>query len=442
MAARSMTDESIETGCQEYQSLARRDFVTMASGIGIAALVPTWLPQVVMAQSSNSTRDIIVSVFLSGGTDGMSMVVPYGDPDYYTGRPTLAIPRPDAAAGTANRATDLNGFFGFSPGMAPLFPAYTAGDLLVAHATGSIDTSRSHFDAQRYIEVGKPRDTNVLGGWLGRHLATSAPIRSSAPLRALGFTAGLPKTLELAPKTLPIPNPAAFNVGGNAATANDRTQWLSRNYAQATEAVSNAALDSSNTIALLQSINFNGYRPANGATYPNSGFGNVLRSTAALIKADVGVEAIHAFKGGWDTHANQGAAPGVDGQGMHNNMMDLAMSLAAFHADVIQGTTAYGVTVVVISEFGRNARENGTRGTDHGRGNAAFAMGRKINGGRVLTNSWPGLAREVLEAGQDLRVTLDHRDILAEIVQNRLGNNNLSVIFPDYTPRFRGVTKP
>lgn len=436
-----MTDDTIETGCQEYQALARRDFLTMASGIGVAAFVPTWLPQVVMAQSSNSTRDIIVSIFLNGGTDGMSMVVPFGDPDYYTGRPTIAIPRPDAAAGTANRATNLDGFFGFSPGMAPLFPAYSAGDLLIAHATGSVDTSRSHFDAQRYIEVGKPRDVNVAGGWLGRHLATSGPMRAGAQLRALSFTGGLPKTLELAPRTLPIPNPANFTVGGNGATAAARADWLTQNYAQASNPVAANALDSANTIALLRTINFAGYAPANGARYPTSGFGNVLRSTAALIKADVGVEAIHAFRGGWDTHSAQGNIPGVDGQGMHNTMLDLSNSLAAFYADVIEGTTSYGVTVVVISEFGRNARENGDRGTDHGRGNVAFAMGKKINGGRVLVDRWPGLAREVLESGQDLRVTLDHRDILAEIVQNRLGNPNLSAIFPDYTPRFRGVTK-
>ncbi|MEQ1693855.1 MAG: DUF1501 domain-containing protein, partial [Gemmatimonas sp.] len=160
------------------------------------------------------------------------------------------------------------------------------------------------------------------------------------------------------------------------------------------------------------------------------------------IKADVGVEAVHAFLGGWDTHALQGNIPGIDGQGMHNRMLELSSSLAAFYADVIQGTTANGVTVVVISEFGRNARENGDKGTDHGRGNVAFAMGKKINGGRVLTNGWPGLAVENLESGQDLRVTLDHRDILAEIVQNRLGNTNLSTIFPDYTPNIRGVTKP
>jgi uncharacterized protein (DUF1501 family) len=436
-----MSDDTIETGCREYQTLARRDFLTMAGGIGAAALLPAWLPQVVLAQSSNSSRDIVVSIFLSGGTDGLSMVVPYGDADYYSGRPNIAIPRPDAAAGTPNRATNLDGFFGFSPGMAPLLPAYQTGDLLVAHATGSIDTSRSHFDAQRYMEVGKPRDTGVAGGWLGRHLATSAALRADAPLRALGFTAGLPKTLELGPKTLPIPNPANFTIGGSSTTAAARTQWLSQNYAEASNLVAANALDSTNTIALLQRINFTGYAPANGATYPTSQFGNVMRWTAALIKADVGIEAVHAFKGGWDTHANQGNVPGLDGQGMHNNMLDLANALAAFHADVIQGTTSYGVTVVIISEFGRNARENGDRGTDHGRGNVAFAMGRKISGGRVLTNGWPGLSRDVLEAGQDLRVTLDHRDILAEIVQNRLGNPNLGVIFPDYTPRFRGVTK-
>jgi uncharacterized protein (DUF1501 family) len=434
-----MHDETSETGCQEYRSIARRDFLVRGAGFGIAAMVPSWLPNVVLAQSSSS-RDIIVSVFLSGGTDGMSLVVPFGDPDYYTGRPTIAVPRPDAA-GTGPKAVALDNFFGFSPGMAPLMPAYTAGDLLVAHATGSVDTSRSHFDAQRYIEVGKPQDLNLATGWLGRHLATSTPLRTTAPLRALGLTSGLPTTLVGAPKTLPIANPANYRIDGSGTTANARAQWLATNYATAVEPVSANALDTTNTITLLQTINFNGYTTQNGAVYPATGFGNALKSSAALIKADVGVEAIHAFLGGWDTHSTQGPLPGVDGSYMHNRMLELSQGLAAFYADVIQGTTANGVTVVVISEFGRNARENGDRGTDHGRGNVAFAMGKKINGGRVLTNGWPGLARENLESGQDLRVTLDHRDILAEIVQNRLGNTNISTIFPDYTPRFRNVTK-
>ena len=436
-----MTDDTIDTGCQEYQGLARREFIATLGSIGVAAFVPTWLPQVVLAQSANSSRDVIVSIFLSGGCDGMSLVVPFGDPDYYTGRPTIAVPHPDSS-GSGPKATALDNFFGFSPGMAPLYPAYKNGDLLVAHATGSINNSRSHFDAQRYMEVGKPADQTIAGGWLGRHLATSEPMRTDAPLRALGFTSGMPVTLEGAPKALPIPNPANFTIGGSGGTAAARTAFLAQNYGIATNPLQSNALDTTNTIALLQRINFSGYTPQNGAVYPtNSGFANALRSTAAMIKADVGLEAAHLFFGGWDTHAQAGPIPGLDGQYMHNLMLQLSQSLAAFHADIIQGNTTYNVTVVLISEFGRNARENGDRGTDHGRGNVAFAMGRKINGGKVLVNSWPGLARENLESGQDLRVTLDHRDILAEIVQNRLGNKNLSVIFPDFTPRFRGVTK-
>jgi uncharacterized protein (DUF1501 family) len=436
-----MTDHSHSPGCNEYHELARRDFISLAGGVGIAAMLPTWLPRVVLAQSSASNRDIIVSVFLSGGTDGLSMVVPFGDNDYYTGRPNIAIPRPDSTTATA-KVVALDNFFGFSPGMAPLLPAFTAGDLLIAHATGSVDSSRSHFDAQRYIEMGKPQDLSVTGGWLGRHLASSTPLRSDAPLRALGLTTGLPLTLQGAPKTLPIPNPTNFTIGGSGTTATARTQWLAQNYSNTVDPVASNALDSTNTIALLQRINFTGYAPSNGAAYPTSSFGQALRSAAALIKADVGVEAIHAFNGGWDTHATQGPLPTLDGGFMHGKMLDLSQSLAAFHADVVQGTTSYGVTVVIISEFGRNARENGDRGTDHGRGNVVYAMGKKINGGRVITNGWPGLARENLESGQDLRVTLDHRDIFAEIVQNRLGNPNLGLIFPDYTPRFRGVTKP
>ncbi len=434
-----MSETLPEAGCSEYQSLSRRDVFRTGLGVGIAAILPSWLPNVVMAQSASS-RDIIVSVFLSGGMDGMSLVVPFGDPDYYTGRPNLAIARPDAA-GTGPKATALDNFFGFSPGMMPLMPAYTAGELLVAHATGSVDPSRSHFDAQRYIEAGKPRDLSIASGWLGRHLATIAPMKAGSPLRAMSLTAGLPRTLLGAPKALPIASPATYTIGGDTNTAAARAQFIANNYATATDPIAANALDAVNTIALLKSVNFTGYTTQNGAAYPTTGFGNAMKSAAALIKADVGVEAIHAFLGGWDTHNQQGPIATLDGGYMHTQMLQLSSTLAAFHADVIQGTTSANVTVVVISEFGRNARENGNRGTDHGRGNVAFAMGKKINGGRVLTNGWPGLARENLESGQDLRVTLDHRDMLAEIVQNRLGNSNLSVIFPDYTPRFRGVTK-
>lgn len=432
-----MSEHEHDGGCAEYNEVSRRGFLGSAGAVAITAMLPSWLPRVVMAQSASS-RDIIVSVFLSGGVDGMSMVAPFGDPAYYTWRPTINIARPDAA-GTGPKLTALDNFFGFSPGMAPLYPAYQAGDLLVVHATGSVNTSRSHFDAQRYMEVGKPADTSVVTGWLGRHLATISPLKATTPLRALGLTNGLPQTLAGAPKTLPIPTPGNFTIGGSGTTATARAQFMAANYADALQPVSANALDTTNTIALLASININGYAPRQGAVYPNSGFGNQLKAAAALIKADVGVEAIHAFNGGWDTHSAQGTAPGGY---MHNKMLDLSQTLAAFYADVIEGTTVNGVTVVIVSEFGRNAKENGNNGTDHGRGNVMYAMGKKIAGGRVLTNGWPGLAQENLEAGQDLRVTLDHRDVLAEIVQNRLQNPNVGAIFPGYTPQFRSVTKP
>lgn len=432
-----MSEHEHSGGCAEYNEVSRRDFLGTAGAVAITSLLPTWLPRVVLAQSASS-RDIIVSVFLSGGVDGMSMVAPFGDPAYYTWRPTINIARPDAA-GTGAKLTALDNFFGFSPGMAPLFPAYQAGDLLVVHATGSVNNSRSHFDAQRYMEVGKPADANVVTGWLGRHLATISPLRATTPLRALGLTNGMPATLSGGPKTLPIPTPGNFTIGGSGNTATARAQFMAANYADAVQPVAANALDTTNTIALLASININGYAPKQGAVYPNSTFGNQLKAAAALIKADVGVEAIHTFNGGWDTHSAQGTAPGGY---MHGKMNDLSTTLAAFYADVIQGTTANGVTVVIVSEFGRNAKENGNNGTDHGRGNVMYAMGKKIAGGRVLTNGWPGLAQENLESGQDLRVTLDHRDVLAEIVQNRLLNPNVAAIFPGYTPQFRKVTKP
>ncbi len=429
-----------DCACNEYNELSRRQFIagTTQAAVGasfFAPIFPAWLPQVTLAESQQSSRDVIVSVFLRGGADGLSLCVPFFDANYYVGRPTIAIPRPDSTA--TNRGIALDDRFAFPQAMSALMPAYTAGNLLVVHATGSIDPSRSHFDAQRYIEVGKPRDPHVATGWLGRHLATSTPMRTNAPLRALGLSSGLAKTLVGAPLTLPIPDPANFAIAGATATRLERAAWLRNEYMPSAEPVRSSALNALNTIELLRVINFPGYVPATGAVYPNTGFGRGLRSTAALIKADIGVEAIQIDIGGWDTHSNQDPLAGS----MFRTMQDLSNSLGAFHADAIGSGIAQTVTVVVISEFGRNARQNGSLGTDHGRGNCMFAMGRNINGGRVLVNNWPGLARENLENSQDLRVTIDHRDILAEIVRVRLGNPNVGVVFPDYSPTTRGVTR-
>jgi uncharacterized protein (DUF1501 family) len=436
-----MSTHDDDCGCQEYNELSRRQFVADAAGMsGLAmfsAVFPSWLPKVVLAESYDSTRDVIISIFLRGGADGLSLCVPYGDANYYTGRPTIAIPRPDSTA-TATRGIALDDFFAFPQAMRALMPAYQAAQLLVVHATGSVDPTRSHFDAQKFIEVGKPRDPSIVTGWLGRHLASMPPVRTDAPLRALGFASGLQKTLIGAPKTLPISDPATFGLAGATTTRTERSTWLKNEYGPAPEPLRSSALDALNTLELLRLINFTGYVPANGAVYPNTSFGRAMRSAAAMIKADVGIEAAQIDVGGWDTHSAQD--PLNAGGTMYNNMQTLSNALGAFHADVIQGTQATNVTVVVISEFGRNVRENSARGTDHGRGNCMFVMGRNITGGRVFAFNWPGLARENLQDGQDLKVTLDHRDILAEIVKNRLGNQNLGVVFPDYVPTVRGVT--
>ncbi|MGQ0538258.1 MAG: DUF1501 domain-containing protein [Gemmatimonadaceae bacterium] len=425
--------------CAEYNELSRRQFIgegfMLGAGVFATAMYPEWLPHVVLAQTANS-RDIIVSVFLRGGSDGLSMVYPYNDPLFYAGRPTIAIPRPDSS-NTAQRGIVIDNTWAVSRPLAPILPAYQAGELLILHASGSVDPSRSHFDAQKFIEVGKPRDPNVATGWLARHLATAPPLRTSAPLRALGLSDGLARTLVGAPKTLPISDPANFGLQGNVATRPERTAFIRSEYELSAEPVRASALDAMNTIGLLQQLNITGYRPANGAVYPNSAFGRALRSCAALIKGDIGVEALHVDIGGWDTHANQDPLAGS----MFNTMNNLFGSLGAFWQDVINGGYPGGVTVIVISEFGRNVRENGTRGTDHGRGNVMFCMGKGIAGGRVMVNTWPGLAIENLENRADLRVTLDHRDVLAEIVSKRLGNNQVNVVFPDYTATFRGVTK-
>jgi uncharacterized protein (DUF1501 family) len=432
-----MTDIDQSCGCREYESLSRRQFVSGAGAVAASALFPAWLPRVVLAEHYQSERDVIVSIFLRGGVDGLTLCVPFADANYYTGRPTQAVPPPDS--GLPGAATALDNFFGLPPAMTPLLPAYLAQDLLIVHACGqSNHTSRSHFDAQRWMEIGKAADPTLVSGWLGRHLATAPPMKTNpeAPLRALGLASGLQKTLVGGPKTLPISNPASFTIGGTSSTAAQRQSIIQADYAAEPDPYLNAsAVDATNTVTLLQSLNINGYVPANGAVYANNNFARSLRSVAALIKADVGIEAAQVDLGGWDTHANQGSVTGS----MANSMTTLAMALRAFYQDVI-ATSGIRITLVAMSEFGRNARQNGSEGTDHGRATAMLVMGKGIAGGRVLVNGWPGLAREQLERGDDLRVTTDFRDVLAEIVQRRLGNTDARV-FPGYTPTFRGVTR-
>lgn len=425
-----------DEGCTEYNEMSRRQFVTWSAGAAfLATVVPPWLPKIVLAESFVANRDVIISIFMRGGADGLSLCAPFYDIEYYNGRPTIAIPRPDSSAATKGIALDDK--FMFPQAMASLVEPFTAKDLLLIHGTGSMDTTRSHFDAQRFMEVGKPRDPSVITGWLGRHLASSTPVRTNAPLRALGIANGLAQTLVGAPQTLPIPNPASFSLGGSATTRQARMDWLESDYLNTPDPVKSAAVDAVATVDLLKVINFTGYAPANGAVYPTTSFGTSLRSAAALIKADVGVEAVQVDIGGWDTHSAQDPLAGS----MATTMSQFSTALGALYKDLIAGAQTQSVTVVIVSEFGRNVRENGSKGTDHGRGNVMFAMGKNIAGGRVMTQNFASLARENLESGQDLKVTIDHRDVLAEVVKNRLNNAALSFVFPDFVSTIRGVTR-
>jgi uncharacterized protein (DUF1501 family) len=424
--------------CREYNSLSRRQFIGAASGAAVAALTaPAWLPRVAYARQDCSGRDVIISIYLRGGADGLSMVVPFAEPAYYAARPALAIPHPDS--GDPHAAVALDDFFAFAPAMAPLVEAYRAGHLLVVHATGMVNATRSHFDAQRFMEVGKAADPTVGTGWLGRHLASVPPLRPDSILRGVGINTGLQRTLVGGPETLPIPNLDQFGLTGSAATLAARRQAISDMYALVDDPLRAAGETTLLTIDLLNQIDFAGYQPKGGAVYPVGAFGLALKSTAALLKAQVGVEAVAIDLGGWDHHNSEGPISGA----MADLMTQLSQGLAALHADLFSrsGAGNPNLIVVVTTEFGRRVDENGSGGTDHGYGGAMLVLGGNVAGGRVLAE-WPGLAPDQLFEQRDLRVTIDYRHVLAEIVQYRLGNANLEYVFPDFTPNFRGVVCP
>jgi len=421
------------------QRPSRRAFLSGMAGGALAAAGTGWLPRVALASPSRAAgaeRDILVAIFLRGGSDGLALVPPYGDPGYLTARPTLAVPSP--TSGSPNAAIDLDGFFGFHPVLAPLMPAYVTKRLLVVHATGLPVANRSHFEKERLVETADPAGL-VASGWIARHLQSVGSTVPNSLLRGIGVRTSSPHSLSGAPKTLPVPVLEAFGLAGSTATETERRATLQQMYGLPGEPLGKSGLDTLSTITLLKTVNFAGYVPSNGAVYPTTGsygaFGRALKSTAALVKAQVGVEAIAIDLADWDTHGTQGVFSGT----FQQLATALAQGLAAFDADVLQSPSAPGVTVVVVSEFGRTVRENGNAGTDHGYGNAMFVMGRCVDGGRVLT-SWPGIAAAQMFQGQDLDVTIDVRDVFAEIVDRRLNNPNVASVFPGYVANYPGVT--
>jgi uncharacterized protein (DUF1501 family) len=397
-------------------------------GVGAA---PSWLARAAFADTSSAPhKKILVAIFQRGAADGLNVVVPFGEARYYGLRPTIAIPKP-STANTADAAIDLDGFFGLHPSLAPLKPIYDAKALAIVHATGSPDPTRSHFDAQDYMEAGTPGLKATTGGWLNRALAPEAPPIS--PLRAISLGPALPRTLRGANPAIAVNNIIDFQVRDPASS-----QMFESMYAHSVDtALSGTGRETFEAVKMLQAIQKQNYTPSGGATYPNGRFGQSMQQIARLIKADVGVEVAFADIGGWDTHFNQMAGKASQGT-LANQLREFGQGLAAFYHDL--GDRMGDVAVVTMSEFGRTAKENGTRGTDHGHANVMFVMGGGINGG--MRGQWPGLEQEQLYEARDLNVTTDFRDVLGELVSNHLGNRQIGAVFPGYeadSKKFRGV---
>ena len=425
-----MTDSSPTGGCSEYRELCRRDLLKAVVPAVAVASAPAWLPKVAVAQERTAPKDVMIHLLLDGGMDGLTLCVPYGDPELYAARPTLAIAPP----GSSDGAVDLDGFFGLAPAAAPLMTPFQNGHLAIVHATGA-SRSRSHFDALDAMETGNPENLpNVESGWLARHLQTTQPNEDGA-LRALVAGGIFPTTLNGAGSgTISVRDFSRIDAfPGDPETAFERRDLLRQLYVTTPDPLGTAALDTIDTLELLNSIDFDGYQPENGANYPDLSLGEKFKSIAALIKADVGLEAAFVRLKGWDLHADLGPT-----QGSMAILLDrLARSLEAFYLDL--QSRIDNVVVVALSEFGRRVRENASSGTDHGHGNCMLVMGGGIAGGQVLTN-WPGLDPGSLDAG-DLATTIDYRDILSEILARRMANGRLNEVFPEYLPRFRGVTR-
>ncbi|HEX4077058.1 MAG TPA: DUF1501 domain-containing protein, partial [Candidatus Acidoferrales bacterium] len=347
-------------------------------------------------------------------------------------RPTIAIPQPQS--GSLDAALDLDGFFGLHPSLQPLVPLFQNGRLAIVQAVGSPDPTRSHFDAQDFMESGTPGVKATEDGWLNRAMQ-SMPEESASPFRAVAFGPYLPRTLAGSAPAVAIPDLKQFKMYGPEQTVEGGFEAM---YAQTVDqALRGVGTETFEAIDQLKKINPDAYQPENGAQYPTSRFGKSLMEIAELFKADVGLEVAFLDSGGWDHHVNEG---GVQGQ-LSNLLRDLGQGIAAFHQDM--GDRMGDVVFVSMSEFGRTAHENGNRGTDHGHANCMFVMGGDVKGGKVYTR-WPGMNDGQLYQDRDLAVTTDYRSVLSEIMMKHMGDRDMTTVFPGFendARQFLGLIK-
>jgi uncharacterized protein (DUF1501 family) len=386
---------------------------------GTTAL-PAFLTRAVFAATEDAKAQgkRLVVIFQRGAADGLNIVVPWREENYYKMRPTIAIQQ--------KQVLDLDGFFGLHPAMASLMPLYSQGHLAIVHATGSPDGTRSHFDAQDFMESGTPGIKSTRDGWLNRALQAEdlRHRQEHTAFRAVAMGSDVPRTLAGKVPALAISNVQDFVVGGRGPKAAPVSSAFESMYDQSGDSLLHAAGDSTfEAIKMLRATDPAHYQPSPDANYPNNGFANNLKQIAQLLKANLGLEAAFTDIGGWDTHQNQG---GADGQ-LANRLREFSDSIAAFWRDM--GADSEHITLVTMSEFGRTAHQNGTGGTDHGHANAMFVLGGQVKGGKVY-GKWPGLSDHQLNEGRDLAITTDYRAVLGEVVSKTIGATNLELTFP------------
>ena len=421
------------------------------ASVGFAPMFgPTFLRSTAFGETTAQKRKkVLICIFQRGAADGLNIVVPHGDKDLYTHRPGFAVARPSSANNQS--ALDLDGFFGLHPALAPFLPIFKDGHLAAIQACGSPDGTRSHFDAQDFMEAGEPGDKRIADGWLSRAVLACPEDRAkldklaNSPFRAvaMGCDNGLPRSLQGDAAALAIPDLTSFGIGlknlkgrsGFATGQSGVVDGFESIYDDAVgDVLHGTGKESFEAIAALKKINPGSYVPANGAAYPNGRFGQSMKQVAQLVKADVGVEVAFAEMGGWDTHTGQANR-------LNQQLREFGQGIAALYHDL--GDKMSDVVILTMSEFGRTVRPNGTNGTDHGHATCFFALGGDVNGGKVL-GRWPGLAPEQLYENRDLALTTDFRAVFGEIALKHLGAQGLDRIFPGYTGTsadFRGVIR-
>ena len=406
-----------------------RRFFLKSGGIALASVgmslsAPGFLERVVLGNPiTGGKRKTLIAIFQRGAVDGLNMVVPFGESNYYSVRPNIAIPKPDA--GNAESVINLDGLFGLHPQMMAFKPLWDSKRLAIVHAAGSPDNTRSHFDAQDYMESATPGLKSTRDGWLNRYLQFKEDKEHSL-FRAVSITKTMPRVLQGPAPAVAMSSIGEFSIRAGKSSSEMQGGFEAIYAKKVNDSLVDMGRETFEAVNFLKQANPGQYKPENGAQYPRNPFGNSLLQIAQLIKADIGLEVAFTDMGGWDTHVNQGDARGQ----LANLLGQFSSGIAALYQDL--GQRMDDVVILTMSEFGRTVHENGNRGTDHGHANAMFVMGNSVRGGKVY-GRWPGLKEDQLNEGRDLALTTDFRDVFGEIASRHLGTKDTGTIFPGYS---------